>query len=133
MCDAVKNAGFFAEMFEINDAKTETIYRPWFTTAAGMLVHSVNEMLLQSDGETIYIAPALPVEIKNFSFKLAAHNGVTVEVKVEKHCLKKLKVAVGQWYRGIVKINIPHHITICEEILKENSYQLNDQNQILIN
>lgn len=132
VCDAVKNAGFFAEMFEINDIHTNTIFRPWFTTAAGMLVHAVNEMLLQSNDEMIYIAPALPVDIKNFSFKLAAYNGMVVEVQVENYCLKKLKVMAGQYHKGIIKLNVPQHIIIDKDILNENSYQINNENQILI-
>lgn len=123
LCDAIKNTGCFAEMFEINDVSTNTIFRPWFTTAAGMLIHSLNEMLLQSSDDMIYIAPALPVEIKDFSFKLAAHDGIVVEAEVKNCCLKKLIIVRENLHKGAVKVNVPEHILISEKILKEASYQ----------
>lgn len=93
---AVKTAGNFSEMYEINDIDTNTVYRPWFATAAGMLIHSVNEMLLQCKDGEIYIAPAVPESMKSFSFKLAAYNGLTVEASVENNCIKRLNIICGK-------------------------------------
>ncbi len=90
--NASKNSGSFGEMYEILDISTNTVYRPWFTTAAGMLVHSVNEMLLSSDNDTIYIAPALPETVGSFAFKLAAYHGALVEAEVVDNKLVKLCV-----------------------------------------
>lgn len=55
-------------MYEINDRSTETIYRPWFTTAARMICCQWE--LLQVRGNKIFIAPSLPEEIRSFSFGL---------------------------------------------------------------
>ncbi len=86
--ESCQSVGCFDEMFEINEQAV--VYRPWFTTAAGVYLCAVNEMLLQSDGENIYILPAYPLETA--SFKLPAKGGATVEVSVENGELKKLEI-----------------------------------------
>ena len=86
---AYKSVGVFNEMFEINE---QTIYmRPWFTTASGIFIAAVNEMLLQSDGSTIKILPAFP-HSENLSFKLAAKGGIVVEASVQNGNLEKVLV-----------------------------------------
>lgn len=93
---AFPSAGVFCEMFEINE---ETIcIKPWFATAAGIFIATVNDMLLQSDGKVIEILPAFPHD-QDVSFKLAAKGGVTVEAvvkggKLEKACVMKQGVDV---------------------------------------
>lgn len=83
------SAGVFDELFEINEPG---IYmRPWFATAAGIYVASVNEMLLQSEGNNIKILPAFP-HCEDVSFKLAAKGGVTVEATVKGGKLEKAVV-----------------------------------------
>ena len=108
--NAVHNTGYFGEMYEINDMQTKTIYRPWFTTAAGMLVHSVNEMLLQYRDGRAYVAPALPEEIKNFSFKLAAYNGLCAEVMVKDGQLTELSVSSTDFAQDFIEVVIPQWI-----------------------
>ncbi len=83
------SVGCFNEMFEINEKAVQ--YRPWFTTAAGVYLCAVNEMLLQSDGENIYILPAF--DKKDVSFKLPAKGGAMVEVVVENGELKTLNIS----------------------------------------
>lgn len=80
LVQAYSSVGVFDEMFEINEAEYCT--RPWFTTASGMFVAAVNEMLLQCDGNTVKIMPAFPHSI-DVSFKLAAKGGITVEAQVK--------------------------------------------------
>lgn len=110
--DAVKNTGNFSEMYEINDTATNTVYRPWFATAAGMLIHSVNEMLLQCKDGEIYIAPAVPESVKSFSFKLAAYNDLTVEASVKNNCIEKLNIICGKNCREqLVGVVIPNRIS----------------------
>ena len=83
------SSGVFGEMFEINE---ESIHmKPWFATAAGIFVSSVNEMLLQSDESTIKIMPGIPHTV-DASFKLAAKGGVTVEATVKGEKLKTVTV-----------------------------------------
>ena len=83
------SAGVFNEMFEINE---ETIHcKPWFATAAGIFVSTVNEMLLQSDENTIKIMPGIPRNV-DASFKLAAKGGVIVEAEVKGEKLEKISV-----------------------------------------
>lgn len=86
---AYRSVGVFDEMFEINE--THCRMRPWFSTAAGIFVTAVNEMLLQSDGRTIHILPAFPHN-EDVSFSLAAVGGVTVEADVRSGKLQKILV-----------------------------------------
>ena len=58
-----ESAGAFNEMFEINE--TTVRIRPWFTTACGMFISTVNEMILKSEGKTINILPAYPIKENN--------------------------------------------------------------------
>ena len=86
---AYSSSGVFDEMFEINE---ETVHgRPWFATAAGIFVSSVNDMLLQSDGKVIHIMPAFPHSI-DVSFRLAARGGVTVDATVKNGKIERVAV-----------------------------------------
>lgn len=86
---AYPSAGVFDEMFEINEQSTCS--RPWFSTAAGIFVCAVNEMLLQSEGQVIRLLPAFP-KTTDASFRLAAAGGVTVEAEVKDGRLLKAVV-----------------------------------------
>ena len=74
---AAASAGAFSEIFEIN----EPAYRscPWCSSPQGTFVQVVNEMLLQGDGDAPKLAPAVPAAWKDFSFRLRAPGGKTVE------------------------------------------------------
>ena len=50
---------------------------PSFTAGAG------SEMLIQSDGENIYLLPALGEEFSAVSFKLSVKGGAVVEVALD--------------------------------------------------
>ncbi len=106
---AAVNSGDFGEMYEINDRSTMTIYRPWFTTAAGMLVHAVNEMLLQQEGDTVYVGAALPESIRNFSFKLATNCGAVVEATAKNGVLTHLCITGVNAEK--LNVVLPFHIT----------------------
>ena len=101
-----ESVGAFSEMFEINEEGTR--FRPWFTTAEGIFLSTVNEMLLQSDENNIYLLPAFP-EASELSFKLAAKGGRVVELVLENGKIASLTVTdrngkadtdVSVWYRG---------------------------------
>ncbi len=76
--------GDFGEMFEINNAPSKTYIRPWFTTAAGMYVHAVNEALIQSDpkGE-IWLMKGLDETFTDIRFRLAARGGLVVNFEMQ--------------------------------------------------
>lgn len=91
--EAAAGAGCFGEMFEINEAKVAM--HPWFSTASGNVVYALNQMLVQSRGDRIRIAPAVPEVWKDFSFKLACHGNLAVEVVVKGGRLTKLMLVPG--------------------------------------
>ncbi len=82
---AFESIGVFGEMFEINEPARRL--RPWFTTASGVFMSAVNEMLVQSDGEGIELLPAMPMD--NVAFKLAVKGGAVLEVEVVDSKLSK--------------------------------------------
>ena len=86
---AYASAGVFGELFEINEKGYR--YKPWFTTAAGIFVSTVNDMLLQSDGKTVRIMPGMPHDI-DACFHLAAKGGITVEAEIKDKKLIKIRV-----------------------------------------
>lgn len=111
-----RSTGRFHEMFEINHAESSTYYRPWFTTAAGMAVHAVNEMLVYEENGCVCLANALPKECDSFSMRLATTGG-TLEAQVENGRLKKLCIVAGSGKNGeFVKVKVPKHIC-CSDIL----------------
>lgn len=79
---AVKNTGEFNELFEINQYSVR--YRPWFTTAAGVVMTAISSMLVQSDGETIEILPAYPIKDCDVCFRLAVKGGAVIDVEIKK-------------------------------------------------
>ena len=93
MSEAAAGAGCFGELFEINEA--EVSMRPWFATASGNFVFALNQMLVQSRGDEIRIAPAVPDAWKDFAFTLPAHGDVAVDVKVAGGRLARLVLVPG--------------------------------------
>lgn len=90
LCQAFESIGVFAEMFEINEPANR--YRPWFTTASGILMSAVNDMLVQSDGKNIWLLPAFPCEKEDLSFKLSVKGGAILEVQIKGGDLTQLKL-----------------------------------------
>ena len=104
---ATKSAGCFAECFEINEK--DCIYRPWFSTAGGIFISSVNEMVLQSKGNEIYILPSVTQEMDSVSFKLAAVGGIVISVKTVNNKLVYLKIE-NNGSLGEVTLKFPQFI-----------------------
>ncbi|MBO5939553.1 MAG: hypothetical protein J6Q82_08695 [Clostridia bacterium] len=96
------SVGVFHEMFEINEDACRRL--PWFSTASGIFLVAVNEMLLQSDSKIIRILPAFPHNT-DVSFKLAAKGGITVEAVIKKEQLASVRVLQGE-------IDVTHRFTI---------------------
>lgn len=90
--EAYASVGVFHEMFEINEDACHRL--PWFSTASGIFLVAVNEMLLQSDGRVIRILPAFPHNT-DLSFRLAAKGGVIVEAELRQGTLTHVRVLRG--------------------------------------
>lgn len=94
LVQAYSSVGVFSELFEI---KEDTYYiKPWFTTASGIFVAAVDEMLLQTDKNIIKIMPGIPHSV-DASFKLAAKGGITVEAEIKGGSLIKAAVFKGSY------------------------------------
>ncbi len=88
LLQARKSAGKFGEMYEINEEDICKI--PWFMTAAGIYLSAVNESVIQSDGENIYLLPAS--NETNISFKLPVKGGAVCKASFEDGKIKQLKL-----------------------------------------
>ncbi len=77
---SLESVGVFGEMYEINEPDKR--YRPWFTTAAGVFMSAIHNMLVQCDGETVEILPAYPIE-EDLAFRLAIRGGAILDVEVK--------------------------------------------------
>ena len=86
---ALESVGTFSECFEINE--DDAVYRPWFSTAAGVLSTAISEMLIRSDGDNVYLLPAAPEFMKNVSFKLMVKGGATAYAEIKNNELIKLE------------------------------------------
>lgn len=100
---AVAVAGCFGEMYEINEPGHRV--KPWFTTSSGILLNGVNELLLQSEGGELKIAPGVPESWKSFSFTLPAAGGLTVRCEVRDAKLCALEITGPG--ADMAKVSIP--------------------------
>ena len=103
---ATASVGYFSEIFEIN----EPAYRscPWCSSPQGTYVESVNNMFLQCEGDTILVAPAVPKEWKDFSFRLRAHDDMEVSARFSGGKAVSLSVATGALHSGREKCFVLH-------------------------
>jgi trehalose/maltose hydrolase-like predicted phosphorylase len=90
---AAKGSGCFSELFEINEPKVSM--HPWFSTASGNYIYAINQMLLQSKDDQIYIAPAVPDQWNDFSFRLACYGNIVTELILGEGHIKKLVLKYG--------------------------------------
>jgi hypothetical protein len=93
LSEAAAGAGCFGELFEINEAKVSM--RPWFSTASGNFVFALNQLLIQSRGDEIRIAPAVPASWKDYAFTLPCHGDLVAEVVVAGGRLARLTLLPG--------------------------------------
>ncbi len=87
---ACESKGVFNELFEINEPGIRI--KPWFTTAHGMFLSSVNEMLVQSSGKKVKILPAFPLISGNAEFKLPIKGSAIIEVKIKNKRLDFVRI-----------------------------------------
>lgn len=93
LAEAAAGAGCFGELFEINEA--EVAMHPWFATASGNVVYALNQMLLQSRGDELRLAPAVPAAWRDYGFRLAAHGDLVVDAQVRAGRLTELVLTPG--------------------------------------
>ena len=77
LLQAAKSCGCFGEIFEMNEPGLMSI--PWCSSPQGTFVQAVNDMLLQCRGDEIRIAPAVPKDWTDYSFRLKAYDDITVD------------------------------------------------------
>jgi hypothetical protein len=82
------SSGCFGELFEMHEPKISTV--PWYAAVGGAYVYALNQMLIQSNDNSIEIAPAVPANWNDFSFKLGCFDNLVAEVVVNRGKLSKL-------------------------------------------
>ena len=88
LSEAASAQGLFGETWEINEPGLRI--HPWFTTASGMCVYALAEMLVaEIDGE-LHVAPGVPAEWKDYAFRLPSSRGVWVDCEVRDGRLRHL-------------------------------------------
>lgn len=90
-----RNAGFFGETWEIREPKIR--HNPWFSTAAGVYLQSVSQMLVNPhENGNIDIALTVPEKWKDYSFYLPSFGGAWVNAEVKNGKLVKLEYTAGK-------------------------------------
>jgi hypothetical protein len=95
---SLDSVGKFGEIFEINEPKIMSV--PWCSSPQGTYIQAVNEMLLQCEGDTVKIAPAIPREWKDYEFSLKAFDDLAVDTRISGGNVEKLTVKAGKNYSG---------------------------------
>ena len=95
---ATSTCGRFGEIFEFNDPGMMSI--PWCSSPQGTFVQAVDEMLLQCVGDELRLAPAVPPDWKDFSFRLKAYDDLTVEAEWKGGRCIRSRVVPGKAYSG---------------------------------
>jgi len=91
-----ERTGDFGEVYEIWNKESNTYYRPWFTTAAGMYVHAFNAILLSCQENQISVAAALSEKYRSFRFTLPSHGDVRVHAAASDGVITELEVTFGE-------------------------------------
>ncbi len=93
-------AGDFYEVYEINNKESNTYWHPWFTTAAGMYIHALNEALVCSEGDIVHLLNGISEEHlsrgTDISFKLAAYGDIVIECEIKDKKIQKLRAVGGE-------------------------------------
>ena len=109
--EAASSCGCYGEIWEINEPGVAE-YRPWFMTGAGTCLYAINQMLLtEQDGECL-IGAGVPKEWKDWSFRLPAEGGYTVDFamkdgKVDRLVLSPHPGAKTKKARKTVRVVLP--------------------------
>jgi hypothetical protein len=87
--EAAKSGGCWGEFWEINEPGVAE-YRPWFMTAAGNCLYAINQLFVSNQDGELRLCCGVPKEWKDYSFRLPAHGGLTVDCHVENGRFKRL-------------------------------------------
>jgi alpha-L-fucosidase 2 len=87
--EAAKSGGCWGEFWEINEPGVAE-YRPWFMTAAGNCLYAINQLFVSNQDGELRLCCGVPKEWKDYSFRLPAHGGLTVDCQVENGRFKRL-------------------------------------------
>jgi len=98
LSSSLDSVGKFAEIFEINEPNLMSV--PWCSSPQGTYIQAVHEMLLQCEGDTVKIAPAIPRQWKDLAFSLKAFDDLTVDVTISSGNAEKVTVRAGRNYSG---------------------------------
>ena len=80
LSEAAFAQGRFGETWEINEPGLRL--HPWFTTASGMCVYALAQMLVAEIDGLLHIAPGVPDDWKDYAFRLPTSQGVWVDCEV---------------------------------------------------
>ncbi len=93
-------AGDFYEVYEINNKESNTYWHPWFTTAAGMYIHAINEALVCSEGDIVHLFNGLSDDFlkkgTNIKFRLAAYGDIVIECEIREAKIVALRAVGGK-------------------------------------
>ena len=101
--EAFSAAGLFGEYFEINEPP-DTVYHPWFATAAGNCLYAIDQMLLCDRDGAIYLGFTVPEAWTDYAFRLPSLAGVTVDCAVKDGRLARLAVVPRPGVSGEMKL-----------------------------
>ncbi|MBE6412154.1 MAG: hypothetical protein E7036_06340 [Opitutales bacterium] len=108
-----KNAGLFGETWEIREPKIR--HNPWFSTAAGIYLQSVSQMLVNPhENGNIDIAVTVPEKWKDYSFYLPSFGGAWINAEIKNGKLVKLE------YTGGKNDNVKRRLVIPQYLLDNN-------------
>jgi len=68
------------------------VKHPWFATAAGAYVRALARMLVRTTRSTIYVAPGVPAEWKQFAFEVPIHGAGRISVQTENGLFTRLSI-----------------------------------------
>lgn len=80
--EAACSGGVWGEYWEINEPGVSQ-YRPWFMTAAGNVLYAICQLLVADMEGGVHLAAGVPDDWRDYSFRLPAPGGWTVEMQVK--------------------------------------------------
>ena len=108
--EAFRSAGCWGEYWEINEPGVAE-YRPWFMTAAGNCLYAINQLFVTERDGALHLASGVPPDWKDYSFRLPAPGGLSVEMRVADGKLAHLRVTPSSPSAEMPRIVLPDGMT----------------------